>query len=495
MAIKPRYQGSGSSIINPTQLLNAHDEIAKYTDHLIFAQGYEAESDRQNPGLEMEALIAVYKSDKVIVFAGLPDSYESEGFDRKHLNLPQNQNILIEKLAEKNRNVIVVLFNGSPVAMPWLDKVKGVIECGLAGQAAGGAVADILFGTANPGGKLAETYPMDIADTPCFNYFPCGPKTVEYRESIYVGYRYYQKTHKEVLFPFGYGLSYTKFAYSDLKFEAKTVDGLPEITARFNIKNIGDRRGKEIAQLYIKDMQPRIFKPLMELKGFVKVDLFPGESKGVELKLNRKSFRFFDARDNRWKMCSGDYEVLIGASSEDIRLKSKISVQSADDFEAVLTPEQIPTYYELPLKKFAVPTLEFKALYGKELPLNEATATGSFNMESTLGDMKNTKVGKILYRFVVNQQQKTEMKDHKKQDDEDKKDLDAAKKTQKLMMAASIDELPMKSLVVNSGGLIDYEMAHGILQMINGNGKAGFSQLKEAYFAKKSKSSPNQRDE
>ena len=281
-ARSPRYQGAGSSLINPSRLDNLYDELAKLVGeaNLTYAPGYTEKGDAADEALIQEALAAASQADVVVVCAGLTDMDEVEGIDRKHMQLPAGHAALIQRLAAAHKKVVVVLSNGSPVEMPWVNDVSAILEGYLGGQAGAGALADILTGKVNPSGKLAETFPIKLQDTLPYPY-PGGPATVEYRESIYVGYRYYDTAHVEVLFPFGHGLSYTTFAYRDL---VLTQSG-DTVTATFKVKNTGPVAGKETAQLYVRDLQSTAFRPEKELKGFAKVDLQPGEETEVTITL------------------------------------------------------------------------------------------------------------------------------------------------------------------------------------------------------------------
>ncbi|MFA0814414.1 MAG: glycoside hydrolase family 3 C-terminal domain-containing protein [Anaerofustis sp.] len=481
MAVRPRYQGTGSSKVNPSRLLNPLDEIRKYDPSIAYAQGYDLDSDEPDERLESEALALAATADKVVVFAGLPDRYESEGFDRESLSLPENHNHLIDQLLRVNPNLIVLLSNGAPVSMPWVDRVPAVLEGYLCGQAGAGAMADILFGAVNPSGKLAETFPLALEDTPCFNYFPGGPKTVEYRESLFVGYRYYQSAHKDVLFPFGYGLSYTTFEYSELSLSRDPSDS-DVLNLTFRLKNVGHCPGKETAQLYVRDLQPLLIRPESELKGFEKVFLNPGESETVQMKLHKSDFGFFDTRLHRWNVYSADYQIMIGASSEDIRLTEIVSLKADDDYAPPYSYRELISYYDFKNRILTIPDLEFKRLYGAPLPRNDQPAVGTFDLESTLGDIRVTFLGNLLYRFAVSQQ--------KKQAEGDKKNKEGSlgkeepKSTDDLMIAASLIDMPLKSLVLYSGGILDYEMADGLLMMLNKQ-KGGFKALRKAYHARR----------
>ena len=320
-ARSPRYQGAGSSLINPSRLDNLYEELANLVGeaNLSYAPGYTEKGDAADEGLIQEALDIADKADVILICAGLTDMYEVEGIDRKHMRLPAGHDALIQRLAAAHKNLVVVLSNGSPVEMPWVDAVPAILEGYLGGQAGAGALADILTGRVNPSGKLAETFPLKLQDTPAQPY-PGGPTTVEYRESIYVGYRYYDTAGVEVLFPFGHGLSYTTFAYRDL---ALTLDG-ETVTATFKVKNTGAVAGKETVQLYVRDLQSSLFRPDKELKGFAKVDLAPGEETEVSLTLDQRAFAFYDAGSQDWVVEAGHFEILVGASSRDIRLSAPL---------------------------------------------------------------------------------------------------------------------------------------------------------------------------
>ena len=273
MARAPRYQGAGSSGINPNQLDNAFEQLMAAGVKVLYAAGYNKKNDTPDARLIGEAAALAKKADVALVFAGLTERYESEGYDRKHMQMPADHNALIEAVARANPNTVVVLQGGSPVEMPWLPYVKGLLNAYLGGQASGAAVTDLLTGKKSPSGKLAETYPRCLADTPCYGNFPGSQKTVEYREGIYVGYRYYDTAEKEVLFPFGFGLSYTQFAYSGLKLSKKKMTDSDTLTVSFKVKNTGKADGAEICQLYVKDEESTIYRPEKELKGFRKVFL------------------------------------------------------------------------------------------------------------------------------------------------------------------------------------------------------------------------------
>ncbi|MFJ8455377.1 glycoside hydrolase family 3 C-terminal domain-containing protein [Bacillus paramycoides] len=330
-AKQPRYQGGGSSHINPTKLESILEEIETVSGektNILFAQGYDLASDDIDGNMINEAKKAAERADTAVLFVGLPDRYESEGFDRKHLQMPENHVQLIEAIAEVQSNIVVVLSNGAPIEMPWIGKVKGILEGYLGGQALGGAIADILFGDANPSGKLAETFPKVLSDNPSYLNFPGEGDKVEYKEGVFVGYRYYDTKNIEPLFPFGFGLSYTNFEYSNLSIDKKEIKDTDTVSVRVNVKNTGSTVGKEIVQLYIKDVESTMIRPEKELKGFEKVALQPGEEKTVSFTLNKKSFAYYNVELKDWHVETGEFEILVGKSSKEIVLHDSLYVQS-----------------------------------------------------------------------------------------------------------------------------------------------------------------------
>lgn len=327
----PRIQGGGSSHINNTSIESALDAAG---DSVSYAQGFHIDEETTDETLLQEAITLAKESDVAVIFAGLPDSFESEGFDRTHLNMPANQNELIARISEVQPNVVVVLHSGSPIAMPWLDKVAGVLQMYLAGQASGGAAVNLLFGDATPCGKLAETFPLHLEDNPSYLNFPGNREKVCYQEGVFIGYRYYDKKKMDVLFPFGYGLSYTDFTYSNMKVtvngkNAADVDVIKEtdeIVVSADITNTGNCDGAEIVQLYIKNPVVYEIRPEKELRDFAKVFLKAGETKTVTFTLNARAFSYYETRIHDWYAESGDYEILLASSSRDIRLQDTVSI-------------------------------------------------------------------------------------------------------------------------------------------------------------------------
>lgn len=322
-AEKPRYQGGGSSHIHSHKVISAVSLSEEY-GHIQYAKGFSAEEDKIDELLFSEAMDTAKKADKIVVFAGLPDSFESEGYDRVHMNLPNCQNQLIDRLLTLGKPVIVVLHNGSPVEMPWVEKVQGIVEAYLGGEAIGKAEMEILYGKVNPSGKLAESFPCRLEDNPSYLNFPGTNKQVNYAEGIFVGYRYYDTRKMNVLFPFGHGLSYTTFEYSNLKIDKEICKPCDKIHVSVDITNTGDREGREIVQLYISDKTGATIRPVQELKSFSSVVLNPGETKTIVMELDYRSFAWYDTEQEDWYAANGEYEIRIGKSSRDIVLTAKI---------------------------------------------------------------------------------------------------------------------------------------------------------------------------
>lgn len=337
-AKEPRYQGGGSSHINSFKITSALDIVSEMSN-ITYAQGFQDKEDKTDEKLLAEAVEAAKKAKVAVIFAGLPDAFESEGFDRKHMSMPDCQNELIEKVAEVQPNTIVVLHNGSPVEMPWVNKVKGIVEAYLSGQAVGGAVCDILFGKVNPSAKLPETFPLKLEDNPSYlSYFGEGDM-VEYREGIFVGYRYYDKKKMDVLFPFGHGLSYTTFEYSNLNVDKEKIKDTDTMTVSVDITNTGKMAGKEVVQLYVADKKSKVIRPVKELRDFAKVELAPGETKTVSFILDKRAFAYYSVEIHDWHVETGEFDILIGKSSRDIVLSKTVTVESTVKIPFIYTTD------------------------------------------------------------------------------------------------------------------------------------------------------------
>ncbi|MDR1904892.1 MAG: glycoside hydrolase family 3 C-terminal domain-containing protein, partial [Treponema sp.] len=325
-ANKTRYQGAGSSFVNSAKTVSALQTASGL--NISYAQGYKIKSDVTDDSLLAEAVEAARNTDVAVIFAGLTDRHETEGADRDNLDIPANQNVLISAVVKVQPNTVVVLHNGSPVTMPWIDEIPAVLEMYLTGDGSGEAAVSILFGDTNPSGKLAETFPKKLSDTPSFLNFPGERGTVEYREGVFVGYRYYDKKEAEVLFPFGHGLSYTTFEYGNLRINKSEVTDTEILVVTVSVKNTGKRSGMDAVQLYVKNPNSKVIRPVRELRAFVKVELQSGESKDVTFTLDKRAFAYWETRLGDFAVESGIYGIEIAASSRDIRLSTSVMVKS-----------------------------------------------------------------------------------------------------------------------------------------------------------------------
>ncbi len=438
----PRHQGAGSSQINPTKMDNAYDELKELGYDVEFVQGYErsAKKAAKNAAHIAAAAALAAKCDAAIVFIGLTDDYESEGFDRTHMTLPEAHNKLVEEIVRVNKNVIVVLAGGSPVELPWNDSVRAVLNSYLGGQAGAGAVADIISGKVNPSGKLAETYPVYYSDTPAVNNFPGNPATVEYRESVYIGYRYYEKANKAVRYPFGFGLSYTTFEYSDIKLDKSEMADTDTLKVSFKVKNTGSVAGAEIAQVYVSDKVSTVYRPVKELKGFKKVWLEPGEEKEVTVELCRRAFAFYNVKINDWCVESGEFDILVGSSSADIRLSACVKV-NAPEVEMPDYSKTAPDYYTGDLQN--VPAAQFEAVLGRPLPPTVKRKDIPIDVTDNFENAAHTKNGAKLYNTL--------------------------KKLVPEGFAQAIAlQTPFRDFISMSGGVFSEDMAAGLLKILNG---------------------------
>ncbi len=404
MAKNPRYQGAGSSIVNSKIVDCAYDFIKDKCAGITYAPGYSTAKKNKISDEQFisEAVVAAKGKDAVVLFIGLTEEFESEGFDRSHIGIPPLHNKLVDAVCEVNNNVIVALSGGSAVEMPWADKVQGILNCYLGGEASGSATADILFGDVNPSGKLAETYPLSLSDTPCYKYFPGDVSTVEYRESVFVGYRYYDTAKKAVRYPFGHGLSYTTFEYSDIKLSTDSIKDTDTVTVSFKIKNTGSVDGAEVAQIYVKDNESTIYRPEKELRGFKKVFLKAGEEKDVSIELSKRAFAYYNVNIHDWHVETGAFTICVGASSADIKLTAQINVESTVDAVVPDYKSVAPAYYSCDVTD--IPAEQFEAVLGRELPPSCVVAYPNLTVANTLEDAamgKNgAKINKLLRKFV-----------------------------------------------------------------------------------------------
>ncbi|WP_427118153.1 glycoside hydrolase family 3 C-terminal domain-containing protein [Pseudarthrobacter scleromae] len=397
-AAEPRYQGGGSSQVNPTRLENLLDTMrqALGDQHVTYAPGYDRTLVDSPSTLHLEAVVTAESADVAIVVIGLPEAFESEGTDRVHMELPAAHNQLVTAVVAANPNTVVVLMNGSPVEMPWRDRVPSIVEAYLGGQAGGSALADVLLGAAEPGGRLAESFPERYADHPV-SRLPAGPAQTEYWESIYVGYRYFDSAGLDVAFPFGHGLSYTVFDWSSLGPGASTFDETAEtpVTVTLRLTNVGARRGSEVVQVYVRDVQASVFRPRQELAAFAKVELGPGEHEDVTLRLERRAFSFWDTERAAWVLEPGEFEILVGSSSREAKFSQVVTVKGQPEASA---RDAAPAPYLNPGVGTPFTRQDFEVLYGSPLPLNEVP--NPFGMDTALRDMKHTVGGGLIFRLM-----------------------------------------------------------------------------------------------
>ena len=461
MARSPRYQGAGSSQINAKNIDNAFDCLLDAGVGFVYSQGYDKTKSVTDIRLLQDAVQCAKLTDVAVVFIGLTDEYESEGFDRTHLGIPQNHVDLVNAVAAANPNTVVVLSGGAPVEMPWEGKVKAILNAYLGGESAGSAVTDLLLGRANPSGKLAETYPERFADNPSYRFFPGSRKAVEYRESIYIGYRYYDKTEKAVRYPFGHGLSYTTFAYSGLKLGKKKIKDTDTLTVRFKVKNTGSVAGAVIAQLYVGDVESTPFRPVQELKGFKKVFLQPGEEQEITLTLDKRAFAYYNVELGDWHVESGDFTVNVGASSRDIRLTAKVNVTSTVDAPLPDLREAAPVYYTG--DPSWVSDEAFSALLGKPIPYADfEDEPERITVNSSLEDAAGTPAGQKINALLVNLF----------------KSLSKGNAAQERMMTAMALQIPIRCFISMSMGVFSEDMAAGLCRILNGEGTlSGIGQI------------------
>lgn len=433
-AEKPRYQGAGSSGINPAQLENALDAFRAHGIHYTYAQGFAIETDESDETMLAEAERAARDCDLAVIIAGLPARYEVEGIDRDHMRIPQNQIDLITRIA-LHKPVVVLLCGGAPVEMPWLNSIHALVHCYLGGEAGASAMAQILTGEVNPSGKLAESYPLSLADNPSYHFFSEDRHNVEYRESVYVGYRYYDAAEKNVLFAFGFGLSYTTFEYSDLRADRETFVPGETVTLSMQITNTGQVAGAEVVQCYIKADAA----PYKNLRGFEKVFLQPGESTRVSFTLTERDFSFFDAQANTWK-CFTDAHILIGASSRDIRLEAALKIPDGS------SPPDYPVS-----RDGHWDALGYYALFEK-IPLI-SFSIHPFTINATLKDFDSVAIGRMVHKLVSGFVTKH---------------ISPGGFQSTKIMLQLLEENPMRVLVSMSGGRFTYGMARGVLMIVNG---------------------------
>ena len=452
-AQKARYQGAGSSVVNPTKLDHTMDVIKNFD---LDVAGFEAGYPRSGQGdrdMLLKAVELAKKADIVLLYIGLDEISESEGLDRAHMKLPQSQVDLIEAVAAVNPNVVAVMSAGSVVEMPWLPQVKALVHGYLCGQAGATSVLKVIMGQVNPSGKLAESYPIKYEDVSSAPYFPAKERNAEYREGLYVGYRYFETAKVPVLFPFGFGLSYTTFEYSDLT--------VTEKEATFTLKNTGTIDGAEVAQLYVSKSDGDVFRPVKELKGFSKVFLKAGESKKVTIPFDNKAFRYFNVDTNRFEVEGGEWTVMIGASVADIKLTDTVSVKGTKA-KSPYNKVRLADYFTGNIKR--IPDSEFETLLGHPIPCGHWS--GMLDMNDALCQMYYAKSGlaRFAYKIMTNMLNKS------------------VKKGEPDLNITFIYNMPFRGIAKMAGGMCSMEMAEGILTIVNGHFFKGLGRVIGGFF-------------
>ena len=452
-ALSPRYQGAGSSVVNPTKLETIEQVIGDYdVECLGCARGYDR-AGAKDEILKASAVALAKKADVVLYFFGLDELSESEGLDRSHMRIPQNQVELLEAIAQVNTNVVGIISAGSSIEMPWHHCCNAILHGYLCGQAGASALLDIVTGKVNPSGRLNETYPLRYEDTPAFRNYPSQQRCSQFRESIYVGYRYYDTSKVRVLFPFGFGLSYTEFTYSDIAVDEKG--------AHFTITNVGKYDGAEVAQLYIGMRDSKIFRADKELKGFKKVFLKAGESRQVTIPFDDKTFRYWNTTTNSWEKEAGTYEIMVGTSVADIRLIESLSVNGTTE-QNPYQPEMLPSYYSGLIQD--VTEEEFAVLYGRTLP--DGKWSGELTINDAICQMYYAKSGlaRLIYKVLTSIKTKSE-----------------AKGTPNLNILF-IYNMPFRGIAKMTNGAVSMYMAEGMVKVVNGHFFKGMGMIIGGFF-------------
>ena len=452
MAQAPRYQGGGSSIVNANASVSPLAAAKAQGYAVAFAQGWRSEDEAPNEELISQALQAAQQADTVVLFLGLTEIDETEGRDRRHLSLPQPQLTLAKALCAAGKPVAVVLICGSPVELPWLGKVDALLNLYLAGEGVGEAACDLLWGQQNPCGKLAETWPLALAQTPAYLHYPMGPKYVSYNESIFIGYRYYDTADKEVLFPFGYGLSYTSFQYSDLQVESSDTG---KVTIRFTVANTGSIAGAEICQCYVHPKTSVAFMAKQTLAAFQKVMLQAGQSTQVELVLAEDAFAFYSVAEHKFVVSAGEYEICVGTSSRTLPLCAQVARQGT--MQLPLPQSQLASGYYGSISGNVFPDDEFAKLHPLPNENNTAAKRGEFGLDTTLGELKVTwlgrRVAQIAFQIGVHTNHFVK-----------------SPKVNREIVRQMTSELPVKNIALMANGVADFELTATLLDVCNGKG-------------------------
>lgn len=453
-ALEPRYQGAGSSMVKPTYIETVEKTIMNYGWKVCgITRGYKRTGEVDDI-LKKEALDAAAKADVVLYCFGLDEMSEVEGMDRSHMRIPQNQIELLQALAQVNDKIVGILSAGASIEMPWHTCCKAILHGYLSGQAGASAMLDILSGKVNPSGRLAESYPVRYEDTPALRYFPSTERNAEYREGIYVGYRYYDTSSVRVQYPFGFGLSYTEFSYSDLKVDVQGI--------QVRVTNTGDRDGAEVVQMYVGLPNAIVFRPAKELKGFKKVFLKAGESKLVQIPFDDKTFRYWNTRTNKWEVEMGTYRIMVGTSVSDIRLEEEIEMEGSTS-EYPYNPAELPYYYTGIIQQIS--NQEFEALLGHPIP--DGKWSGELGINDAVCQMYYAKsaLARFIYKILTDRKLKNEA---------------AGKPDLNLLFQYNI---PFRAIAKMTGGMVSMDMINGVVEVVNGHFFHGMGKVIGGFFA------------
>jgi beta-glucosidase len=442
-AAQPRYQGSGSSLVSPTRITTALDELRRRGSKVAYAPGYDPAEAGPDAALIAEAVDVARTADVAVVMVGLPPARESEGFDRTDLALPAPHDELVAAVCAGNPRTVVALSNGAPVLMPWKDAPAAILESYLGGQAGGAALVDVLFGDVEPSGRLAETFPASLDDVAADPFFPGEPHQVEYREGLYVGYRYHTTVDRAPLFAFGHGLGYTTFAWHDLDIGRSTVQAGDDVTVTLTVTNTGERPGSDVVQIYLHDRSGVVSRPRRELAGFAKVRLQPGQTAMVTVTVPARAFAFYDTRVGDWRIPSGAFDLEVARSSIDVVATATVAVKGGVDTAA--EPAGAPPV--------AATDEQFERRLGRPIP--RPRPARPFTRQSTLDEISVTRVGRllrtVLWRLAP---------------------IDEATRADQVTMAMfehAFAELPLRGAAIHSDGKLRWATVDTLLDILNGH--------------------------
>ena len=456
LAKEPVYQGLGSSHVNPNTIDNAYDVFLDNSCNINYADGYSLENDEIDEVLLKESIEVAKNKDIVYLFIGLPKYYEAEGYDRKNLKLPKSHDNLVYEISKVNKNIVVILQGGSVMEMPWSNIPKAILLTHLSGCRGGNATVNLLLGNKNPSGKLSETYANILEDYPSMKFYPGDNNYVEYRESIFVGYRYFDSADINVKYPFGFGLSYTTFEYSNMKIKYNNDNNM-EVS--ITITNIGNMEGKEVVQLYISCLYSKLFRAKQELKGFNKINLKPKESKEVTFILDEDCFAYYNIQSHQYEVEEGRYGISIGSSCRHIKFSTVVN-KRGNSVKTIDYKAKSPSYYEIYKNKLNPTESEFENIYNKKLPII-ANQIYPFTTNSTINDIKNTYGGDLIISAINKKAYKFVSGD----------------KAMEITVKESLNDQPFRLMAMVTRGTINRKSIQGFVDLLNKHYIKGFLQI------------------